>query len=103
MFLVHGDGAKAALPEMTAALAPRLDDSRIATMHARQRAAQPVGVGRDQDEMHVVWHQAPGPYLDLRRAAIGGEQVAIKRIIGVAEKCARGAVAALRDMVVCRV
>lgn len=39
MLLVHGDGAEPALPEMTAALAPRLDDTVI--------AAVPPAQGRD--------------------------------------------------------
>jgi len=59
MLLVHGDGAEPALPEMAAAFAPCLDDAGIASMHARECAAQPVGIGRHQDQMHVVRHQAP--------------------------------------------
>jgi hypothetical protein len=47
----------------------------------------------------VVRHQAPGPNLDPGRAAILGEQVAIKRIVGLAEEGARTAIAALGDMV----
>ena len=99
MFLVHGDGAEPALPEMTAAFAPRLNDSRIASMDACQCAAQPVRIGRHQDEVNVIRHQAPAPHLDPGRGAIGGEQVAIKRIVGLAEESPRAAVAALGDMV----
>ena len=65
----------------------------------RAGAAQPVGIGRHQDEMHVVRHQAPCPHFDLSGAAILDEQVAIKRIIGVAEESPRAAVATLGDMV----
>ena len=64
-------------------------------MHPRERAAQAVRIGRHEDEMHVVRHQAPGPHLDLRRSAMFGEQVAIKRIVAVAEEGPR----ALGDMV----
>ena len=99
MLLVHGDGAEPALPEMAAALAPRLDDAGIAAMDPRQRAAQPIRIGRHQDQVHVVRHQAPGPHLDIRGAAILGEQVAIKRIIIVAEEGPRAAVATLGDVV----
>ena len=99
MLLVHGDGTEPALPEMPAAFAARLDDAGVGAMHARQRPPQPVGIGRHQDEVHVVRHQAPGPHLDLGGTAILGEQVAIKRIVGVAEEGARAAVAALGDMV----
>ena len=67
-------------------------------MHPRQRAAQPVRIGRHQNEVHVVRHQAPGPHLDLGGAAIFGEQVAIQCIVGIAEEGPRTAVAALGDM-----
>ena len=90
MFLAHGDRAEAVLPEMTAAFAPRLDDSGIVTMHARKCAAQPVRIGRHQDEVDVVRHQAPDPHLDPGGAAVFGEQVAVKRIVAVAEEGARG-------------
>ena len=95
MFLVHGDGAKPALPEMTGALAPRLDDAGIAAMDTRQRAAQSVGIGRHQDEMDVVRHQAPAPDVHTGRPAMLAEQVAVQRIVGVVEKRARAAIAAL--------
>jgi hypothetical protein len=98
MLLVHGDRAEAALPEMTAAFASRLDDAGVAAVHPRQRAAQSVGIGWDQNEMHVVRHQAPGPHLDLRLAAMGGEQIAIQRIVAVAEEGACATIAALRDV-----
>ena len=99
MSFVHGDGAEPTLPEMAAALAPRLDHSGIASMHARQRAAQPIRIGRHQDEVHVVRHQTPSPHLDPGGTAIVGEQVAIKRIVGIAKERARSAVATLGDMV----
>ena len=91
MLLVHGDRAEPALPEMAGAFAPRLDDAGIAAMHPRQRAAQAVGIGRHQDQVHVVRHQAPGPHLDLGGAAMLGEQVAIERIVvRRRRRCARG-------------
>jgi hypothetical protein len=66
-------------------------------VHPRQRAAQPVGIGRHQDQMHMVRHQAPGP--DLDGTAMFGEQVAIERIVAVAEEGPRAAVATLGDMI----
>ena len=47
----------------------------------------------------MVRHQAPGPHLDGGGPAILGEQVAIERIVAVAEEGPRAAVAALGDMV----
>ena len=46
----------------------------------------------------MVGHQAPGPHLDLGRAAVLRQQIAVERVILVAEKGARAAVAALGDM-----
>jgi hypothetical protein len=66
---------------------------------ARERAAQPVRIGRHQDEVHMVRHQAPGPHRDADVAAMFGEQVAVERIVTVAEERLRAAVAALGDMV----
>ena len=99
MSFVHGDGAEPALPEMAGAFAACLHRSRIGAMDARQCAAQTVRIGRHQDEMNMVWHQAPGPDLDAGRGAVGGQQVAIKRIIAVAEEGPRAAIAALGDVV----
>ena len=99
MVLVHDDSAETALPEMTGALAPRVNDTGIAAMHARERAAQPVAIARRQNEMHVVGHQAPGPHGDIGGVAMLGEQIAVERIIVVAEESARAAVAALGDVV----
>jgi hypothetical protein len=97
--LVHRGRAEASLPEMPRALVARLDDAGIGAMHARQRAAQAVGVGRDQDQMHVVRHQAPGPDVDVGRATMAGEQVAVERIVLVAEERPGSPVATLGDMV----
>jgi hypothetical protein len=48
------------------------------TMHARKRAAKPVETGRHENEMYVVRHQAPDTHLDLGRAAMHGQQIAIE-------------------------
>ncbi len=84
---------------MTAALATRLNNAGVTAVHPRQRAAQPVGIGRDQNEMDMVRHQAPGPHFDRGLAAMGGQQVAVQRIIAVAEERPGAAIATLRDMV----
>jgi hypothetical protein len=70
----YGHHAEPALPEMSRAFAPRLDRAGIGPMHARQRAAQAVGIGGDQDEMHVVGRQTPGPDLDFGRPAISASR-----------------------------
>jgi hypothetical protein len=52
VILVHDDRAETALPEMTGASAPSMDDAGVAAVHARECAPQPIGVGRYQDKMH---------------------------------------------------
>ena len=89
MILVHGHGTEAALPEMPAAPAARMNDAGVAAVHGGQRPAQPVGIGRHQDEMHMVGHQAPGPHLHIGLAALLRQEIAVERIILVAEEGAR--------------
>jgi len=50
MRFVHGDASEASLPEMAGALAQCMDDAGIAAVDRRQRAAQPVGIGRHANE-----------------------------------------------------
>ena len=99
MLLIHRHRAEPALPEMAGALAPRMNDAGVTAMHRRQRPAQAVGVGRHQNQMHMIGHQAPRPHLHAGRAAVLPEQIAVERVIGVAEERARAAVAALGDVV----
>jgi hypothetical protein len=90
MRLVHDSGAEAALPEMSGAPPPRVNDAGIAAMHRRQRPAQPIGVRRHQDQMDVVRHQAPRPHLDVGRPAMLAEQIAVERVVGIAKERALG-------------
>src|SRR4051794_30783969 len=85
--------------KMAAAFAPRLNDPGVIAMHSRQRAAQSVSIGRNEDQVHMVRHQASGPHRDIGGAAMLGEQVAIERIVVVAEEGPRATVAALGDVV----
>ena len=98
MRLVHGDGPKAALPEMPGPPQPRVDRPGIAPMHRSQSAPQPIGIGGRQDQVNVVGHQDLGPDLDIGRAAGLRKQIAIKRVIGIRKEGLRSAIAALRDV-----
>src|SRR5437899_9718120 len=99
MFFVHRHAAEAALPEMAGPLAARMNDARIAAVHRRQRAAQSVRLRRHQDQMDVIRQQAPRPDLHVGGAAGCCEQVAIKRIVLIAEERSRPSVATLRHVV----
>jgi len=96
--LVHHHGAEAALPEMAAAFAPRVNEAGVTPVDGRQRAAQGVAVAAHQDEMHMVRHQAPGPHCNGGRATVLAEEIAVERVIGVAEEDAGATVAALGDV-----
>jgi hypothetical protein len=63
-----------------------------------ERAAQPVGVRRHQDQMDVVGHQAPRPDCDIGGAAVLGQEVTVERVVGVGKENAGAAVATLGDM-----
>jgi len=99
MLLVHRHAAKTPLPEMAGPSAARMNNSGIAAMHRRQRPAQPVRVGRHEDQMDMVRHQAPRPDVDPCGATGRCEEVAIQRVVVIAEERARPAVATLRHVV----
>ena len=99
MGLVHGHGAEPALPEMPGPPLARVDGAGIGTMHSRQGAPETVRIQRHEDQMEVIGHQAPSPDLDIRRAALAAEEIAIIRIVGGAKKRPLPAIATLGDMV----
>ena len=68
-------------------------------MRVREGAPQPVSIGRDDDQMHVVRHQAIAPDLGLGLDRRFREQVAIQRIILIIEEGRLTSIAALRHMV----
>jgi NADPH-dependent 2,4-dienoyl-CoA reductase/sulfur reductase-like enzyme len=93
--LVHDDRSEPALPEAARALAARMDDAGATPVRAGQRPAQPVFVGRNQNEVRVIGHQAPGPDLHTRLGARLRQQIAIEGVVILPEECPRPAVAAL--------
>ena len=99
MGLVQRNAAEPPLPEMPGPLEPGMDDTGIAAMHSRERAADPIGIVRHQDQVHMVGHQDPGPYLHRRGAGVLQQQIAIERVVILGEESLRAAVATLRDMV----
>ena len=98
MILVHRHRAEPPLPEMAAAPGPGVDVAGIAAMDLRQGAPQTVPIFRDDDQVHMVRHQHPGPDLDAGRPARRRQKIAIGRVIRIAEEDPRPAVAALRHM-----
>jgi hypothetical protein len=59
----------------------------------------PSASGRQQDQMDVVRHQAPRPDRHVGRALGRREQVAVERIVVIAEERSRASVATLRHVV----
>jgi hypothetical protein len=99
MVLVHGHGAEAALPEVARAALARVDMAGVTATDRRQGPAQPIRVGREEDHVHMVRHQHPGPDLDAGRPAGSGQKVTIEGVVLVAEKGLRPPVAALGHVV----
>jgi hypothetical protein len=84
---------------MAAQALPAIDPLRISGVHAGQRRAQPVLAGRDEDEVDMVVHQAPGETSRLVPRAGRTEQLQIGPAIVIVEEQRLLAVAALDDMV----
>ena len=98
MGLIHGDAAEAALPEMPGALQPGMNVAGVAAVDRGQDPAQGVRRGRDQDQVHVVGHEDPGPDLDAGRRGVLGQEVAIELIVLLAEEGLSASIATLGHM-----
>lgn len=83
---------------MSATLEPGVDMAGIATMHRRERPAQAILIGGHQDQVNMVGHENPRPDLDARVGAVRAEQIAVERVILVAEEGLGTTIAPLRDM-----
>jgi hypothetical protein len=68
-----------------------VDDASIAPVGRGEGAAQAIGVGRHEDQVHVIGHQAPGP--DRDGSAILGQEIAIEREVIIIEERPRAPIA----------
>ena len=96
--LIHRHGAEPALPEVAGLLLPGMDGARIGAVQPRQRPPQAVGIGRRQDQVNVVGHQAPGNAANALAPAGLGDQSAIGGVILLAKEYLLPPVAALGDV-----
>jgi hypothetical protein len=56
MSLVHGDATEPALREMAGAPLTRVNNAGIASMRRCKSATESIGVGGNEDKVHVIWH-----------------------------------------------
>ena len=99
MVLVHRHGTEARLEQRPVYRARALKKPRIALLGLAECPRQTVSVGRHEDDVHVIGHQAIGPAGDVGLAAALGQQVSVERIVVVREEHTLTAVDPRRDMV----
>ena len=75
-----------------------VDEAGVAAMEVGEGAAQPVLIGRHQDHMDVVGHQAPRPDLRPRSPGRLREKIAIERVVAFLKEGRAPPVAALGHM-----
>lgn len=75
-----------------------VDTAGVAAVGFLQCADEAVRRGRDEDQVDMVGHQAPGPDLDAGGGRGAGEEVAVEPVVRLAEEDRLPAVALLRDM-----
>ena len=77
----------------------RVDETGVAPVQLGKGPAQPIRIGRRQDDMDMVGHQAIGPDLRIRLAGRFAEQVTIQRVVRILEEGLAAPIAALRHVV----
>ena len=81
---------------MAAAAGSRIDIARVTPMRLAERSCETRGLGRHQDEVDMVRHQAIGPDRDPPLAASRCQKIAIELVIGGVAEQAFATHAALR-------
>jgi hypothetical protein len=84
---------------VSAAALAAIDRDGIAGVGRRQGRAEPVLACRDEDEMDMVWHQAPGPDRSAALPAEAPQEGEVEGVVVFAEEDALAAIAALGDVV----
>jgi hypothetical protein len=77
----------------------KIDVPRIATMRLTQRRSQSVFVPGHHDQVHVIWHQAPGPDFGARLPGKLAQEFDVVAIVVLLEKRSLTAVSALSHVV----
>ena len=98
MRLVHGAGAKAALPRIAAPPLAPVDGEAVATMGVGDGRGHCLGGWRHEDQMDVVGHQALCPDGNPTGTAMPAQQLDIKSVVVVTEEHRLAPIAALGDV-----
>jgi len=83
MQFVHGYRCETALKQMPRPAAPCIDEIGLAAMCFAHGTAEPIGLWRIQDQVHVVWHQAVSPDFHIRLARLFPKKIAVNLLIAV--------------------
>jgi len=97
--LIHQDRSKSSLPQVTGPAVAGVDEARIAAMGIGEGPAQSVCIGRDDDQVNMIGHQAVGSDARPRLPRAIGKQLAVDAKIILFEKGRTAPVAALRHMI----
>ena len=98
MGFVHRDGGETVLEKMPAPAPSRVDERGVASMRIAQCPRETRGVVWRENEVNVVWHEAIGPDLDRRFAAMFGEKIAIDFLVADLEENGLAPIAALGNV-----
>jgi len=98
MLLVHNERVEAFLPKMTLPTVLLVDLQRIARMRFAQKPRKRVSAARNQNQMHVIRHQAVRQYVYFGCGQLLRKQVKIGFVVGITEEYRLSPIASLRDM-----
>jgi hypothetical protein len=63
------------------------------------RTAEPIGLPRIRDQVHMIWHQTVNPHFHVRLARLLAKEIAANLLIAVCEKNRFSTIATLRHVV----
>src|SRR5271170_368254 len=78
--------------------APCIDEIGVAAMCLAHGTAEPIGLWRIQDQVHVVWHQAVSPDFHICLARLFPKKIAVNLLIAVFKENRFSTIATLRHV-----
>jgi hypothetical protein len=98
MQFVYGYRCETALKQMPRLAATCMDEIGVAAMCFAHGTAEPIGLSRIQDQVHVVWHQAVSPDFHIRLARLFPKKIAVNLLIAVCKENRFSTIATLRHV-----
>src|SRR4030065_1080907 len=98
MGFIHGERGKTSLPQVSSPAFTEVYVTRVAPMRFANRLTKRLLRRWNRNQVHMVWHQAIGPYFNIPVRTPLCHHVSVYLIVFIAEECLQTTISSLSDM-----